>query len=808
MAKTLTAAATSVWKRKHGRHETFTVEYKRRYWNGSAYVYEAAWTVLTPSDVPAPGTISWKLDTTTQNTILASNVTLLLDNSKGKWLATAYDPSVFAADAVATLGYEPYMTKFRIQHGYVLDDGTTELVSLFVGYLADYSLRGGNAGISYTIKGSEILLEQADAQNVSDAFTLENCSPATGDGTNKEFLTTSIGVWQISVVQQNGSTKTQGTDYTLSQMDETGAAKITMVTAPTAGHTMKATGRKWKAAQTIETLIGLLCDEAGIGSGVRTINPVIIPGSASGSKTIDSQANWEAGTVLTNIGTAWSVGDIVRKWLVVDDFSDGDYTNNPSWTVVAGTPTISSGKLLLGASSDEIYLPFTKMTGSWEWKWQSGGGVPVVRFIGTSNSSNYAVAYNPVGTLFLLKNTTAQASGSTVLGSAAVAALSTERTLRVTRSSDGEMKVYYDGVLKITATDTSVASSTEMRLGMGAGGGNSNRIDDLYFCEEVDAAGTSSGTAVWESAIQDILSTPTAWGTLDKIETLNGGTITYATASSTDGASWDAYADIVGGVIQSALKRYFKVRVTIVPATASLTSPVCSQIVANFSVSAINLSIAIFKGKTCFSAIQDLAKIADYEWGFEGDGDFFFRSKTVSGAAVMDLDQDNGILDLSQYKPGWDKIINAGQVKYGDKSQYYAEYNGVTAGEAEPTSDSRFSTRPKSESMNYLLANDLNLGTARARLLYQSNYLPRARANISLWMTPQVDLSDIVSVSYFNDPKMRAQVLGDALLTYGDDFLSFGDPMNVVMRDKRMKVVGVSYNIADGTTDLELLEVL
>ena len=54
----------------------------------------------------------------------------------------------------------------------------------------------------------------------------------------------------------------------------------------------------------------LLADEAGIVSGDRSIAPVIFPGGLSGTKTIDVQADWEAGTVLTNINTTASPGDI------------------------------------------------------------------------------------------------------------------------------------------------------------------------------------------------------------------------------------------------------------------------------------------------------------------------------------------------------------------------------------------------------------------------------------------------------------------------------------------------------------------
>jgi len=810
--KTLTAAANSVWKRKHGRHETFTVEYKKRYWNGSAYVYQAAWTVMDPSDNPPPSGISWKLDTTTQNTILASNVSLTLDNSGGKWLPTTYEPSIFAVDATATLGYEPYMTKFRIQHGYVLDDGTTELVSLFLGYLADLSIRGGESTVTYTIKGSEILLEQADAQNVSDAFTLEDCSPATADGTNTEFYTTSVGVWQISSLEQNSVEKTQGTHYKLSQLDETGPALITMVTAPTAGHTMKVTGKKWKANQAIETLIGLLCDEAGIGSGVRTINPVIIPGSASGSKTITTQADWEAGTVLSYINTTNAPDSIISgAWREIADFDGG---SSDGFTL-SGVATIinfegSDYRLDVSGGAGYGYKASAIAYGSWQadlHNWADSISADAdFQFIRTSGGNSYGVIFGgsgAAGTVGFSKNGAALGSPYTMDTSTA------PFTVRVTRSTAGEMKLYINGTLRQTATDADYTTCEQIRFNAPGGGGGGDyafSIDNIYVSGVVDATGdeATETVAVFESAVQDILSTPTAWGTLEYTETLNGGTITYATASSSDNVTYEAYADISGGVMQSTLARYFKVRATFTLSSSGV-SPQLDELVANFQVSAINLTIAIFKGKNCFQAITDLAKISDYEWGFEGDGDFFFRSKTVSGDADFDLDQDNAILEMTQYRPGWDRITNIGQVRYGAESQYYAEYNATLASESSPTSQEKYSSKIKSESMPYLLANDLNLGAARARVLYDGR-TPRARVNLTLWMTPHIDLADIVSVSYFTDPKKRHPMIGDNLMTWEN--AEFGDPGNVILRDKHMKVVGVTYNIKQGTTDLELLEIL
>ena len=840
MAKSVSAAFTAIWKRKYGRKEVFTVEYKRRYWTGSAYAYESSWTTLDASQIPAPRSIHWRLDTPNMNTVLASNVTLSMDNRNNVWLPSTTSPSIFAADATATVGYEPYLTKFRIRFGYILDDGTTEILSLFTGYLEDFSLKGGTGTVDYYLSGNEILLKKADAQNVSTAFTLEDCSPATGDGSNKVFLTTSIGVWKITDVQVNGVSMTQGSDYTLSQMDAITAAKITFTTAPTSAHTVKCTGRKWKADQTIEALIALLCTEAGIGSGDRTINPVVFPGSVSGSKTIDTQAQWELGTVLTNISAATSSGDIGLRWIKVDNFADGEYTTSPVWTLLkiggSGSISAATGALVCSISGVNsqisIQTPFDKATGTISFTTgnfsglsaagNSGFGDGVVFMFmcaATGGTDGKVTGYGLRFNLFafggnnqvqLVRYNNELPTLGTVLASCGAIPVGTTNTWNISRTVAGLMTVYKDGVSVGSATDATFTTC----LFMGVAGYTSiassaiyPTIDDIYYSFDTDGTYTVSTGSVYESQSFDILSTPTAWGVLAATETLNSGTIVYATASSTDGISFDAYVNISGGVIQSALKRYFKIRATITAATGSYTTPLVSKLVANFSVTTVNLAIANFKGKTCYAAITELAKYADYEWGFDGDGLFFFRSKTVSGAFDLEIDQDRAIVKLNDYRPGWDRISNSGQVRYGDDA-YYAEYNSTSASATSPTSAERFYAQILSESSSIILANDVRLSAARAQVIYENNYLPRERYSVTCWMTPQADLADIVRISYFDNQKLNNPILGDNLLTWGGEDVGFGQPQNIVARDVDTKLVGLAFNIEEKTTEMELQRIL
>ncbi len=108
-------------------------------------------------------------------------------------------------------------------------------------------------------------------------------------------------------------------------------------------------------------LVGLLCDEAGIGSAIRSIEEPIFD-AVDQSVITTSLADWNAGT-LQNISSLAVQGSIRKKWIVLDDFSDGDYTSDPVWTLNGGTYIINLGKftaLLPIILSKSTYVPRTK----------------------------------------------------------------------------------------------------------------------------------------------------------------------------------------------------------------------------------------------------------------------------------------------------------------------------------------------------------------------------------------------------------------------------------------------------------------
>ena len=76
MAKSVTSQFLDEVNRKNGAIYIQRVRYKRRYWNGSAYVYEAAYKILDDDTFGKIGPITWVNDFPKLNEFRAQNVAL------------------------------------------------------------------------------------------------------------------------------------------------------------------------------------------------------------------------------------------------------------------------------------------------------------------------------------------------------------------------------------------------------------------------------------------------------------------------------------------------------------------------------------------------------------------------------------------------------------------------------------------------------------------------------------------------------------------------------------------------------------
>lgn len=756
---------------KRSNQAKIVVRYCRNYWNGSAFVYERnpdnslKWTQINMLDYVDCGQIVWKLDTPKLNTFKASNVTLRLKNDLWQWLPTN-TAGIFGPDAVATQGYLPFLTMFQIQYGYVYADGSEELVNLITGVWVDENYDTQNRYVEVIVSGNEELLDLADAQEVSDTFTNETMSPSTGDGNNKVFTTSSTGVWFIDAktgISAGGSNKAQGADYTLSGLNQyNGVVTVTFVTAPANGASMKATGKKWKTLSKIEDLIALLCTQAGIGASQRSIQPALFPGGTSQREIINTKAQWLAGT-LTNTDAMIKPDSLALGYEITNaDFETGDLTGwnathstrgnaSVQGTVVHGGAHAAS----LGASAD----------------------------VGTTTA--YAAVTDSSGGSIAAQTTLSFGSGFQ------------QGTLTV--PSVGAGTYYLTFYLNVGGEWTQIVST--LSISGGAGGttlsfwyylrGNiSVGVSATLFIDDVVAHGiAASGT--WLSPEIDLGGAPAAWGALVPAGSLNGGTWSFETqTSTTSGSGYESLIALDGnGIPQSGLKQYLKIKVTLNGNNGSLSTdgPVLNQIVLNFVSTIIQVAMANFSGKTCLAAIERLAQLCDYEFGFDGSGNFFFRSKAVSTTPVFQVDQTNAIVRLSSLKNGYAKVINVGQVTY---NEYYSQYDSSSAPETQPTSQQAYRSQILSEDdSDILLAYDPAIAGGRAQLIHDNNYRPRRECVADTYIMPFADLSDVHGVTYMDDPKMADNVLGDPYQLSGAAGPASLIPLNKVP----MKAIGITF---------------
>ncbi len=835
-----------LWHQMRGKPERLRLRHKRRYKNGAgSYVNAADWTVLEEYEWKSIGKIPMALDVPFQNVFKIGTVSIVVPNAYGEWIEAAVPPSFFAADGTAEDGYLLYRTLIQVQHGYKLSDGTVEWVSVFTGVVLRVRITGKGATAVVDVASKAHLLEKADAEEVADTFTLEDCIPATGDGSNKAFETTTEGVDHLTDLQVNAVSLDKASEYRTENANErdsagnTGRLAITTDAAPGNLQTVKASGKAWKKDQTIDTLLGLLFTEGDIPAGERTIDPILFPGGLSGSVAIDAQADWEDGTLIQNVSTVTVAGRILKKWLKVDDFSDGDYTASPAWTVT-GPTTGSLYSIVSGAF---------RVRNDWGLEPQSyaqafvqyWGAVATVvpeeprtfRFrlstvlpSGSARVTCWDISGNGEFSFFfdVAANKVYLDRGAThVLDLGAIPGAGFHQ-YRLLRDTDNVHRVYIDGVAKGTFNGAAggVGGATRCIVNVQASGTDNCYvdIDDIYYStEEIETAGPDTTACRFESEEFDLLSAPTAWGTLDIVEELRSGTIGYETnVAAASGGPYDGWVAIDAStkVIQSNLKRYLKIACDITPAAIDSLkgSPYVDSLTANFTVSTVNVSLAIHRGRTVMQQIERYLRIPDYELAMKGDGTAHVRAKDPDPTPVITITQGDGILDVLAYDDGIpDRVVKAGRVRHGE---FVSVYDGDAAGADADTLALEAELKGKvldEDLSDVLLSLDVNLADSRARVIYENNRRaaddprPKRRLRLKTWIIPWLELSDVVRVAFYDNPYMRQFLAADPLHKPGP-YYNWGDPANIIAKYQDFKVLSYAPDYDTHTAEMLVEEVV
>jgi hypothetical protein len=426
--------------------------------------------------------------------------------------------------------------------------------------------------------------------------------------------------------------------------------------------------------------------------------------------------------------------------------------------------------------------------------------------IGVNNFYNgYSVKIELSGTsgnIKLMRNDSATIGVETELGSAGITRDTTAHPIRVDRYPGGRIVVSWDNLQKIDVTDNTYTTGNYYGL----------RVDSSLFQNWDFGAGqaiyipTTSITSTWVSATIDEGAAPEAWSPITYVQDLDtGGSTAYYTRSSTDGISWDAWILVPANLqIQSALKRYIQLRVDMTTDTTANQDPTVHELSSGSITTSTRITLANFTGKTVYQAIQELAKFANYEWGFKPDETFFFRSKFVSTTPVMTLTQSNYLMMVLSVSNGFSRVYSTVRAVYGsfqtdvaDDSTHYLD----------PTA--RFSRqRLQVEGGSLLISADADVASGVAGAFFSYYKRPRRIFKVQAKFLPQLDLSDTVNVSFRDNYPSKLWFLGDTNVYLGQtDINLYGSPEQVI-DDTLCKVTGMRIDTNQCTTEFDFEEIL
>jgi hypothetical protein len=265
------------------------------------------------------------------------------------------------------------------------------------------------------------------------------------------------------------------------------------------------------------------------------------------------QTQWQAGSVGSGLSTTYSSGAVVLPSNgLVDDFSDGDFTANPTWSVLGSTPTVDSSRVKWSTGAAQgLYLNISQSTGTWRWSYEhddsadDGMGVVVLSsFAFTSlststmrpstgyNKDGYFIYMFPVNGLFALESGTVSAAGFSSPGAG-----NNNYKLVITSSS---ASLYINEAEAVTISRSSYTNLSYLTFGVMAYIDSGPALTvPAYFDNFSITPDTATGitSSTFTSRSFSVGRNETIVGQFTATDTLNSGTITYAVYSDSNTAA-------------------------------------------------------------------------------------------------------------------------------------------------------------------------------------------------------------------------------------------------------------------------------
>ena len=762
------------------------VEFKRRLWNDSTKVfdYESSWTVLPENEILKASPVTWKLDADISNVFKVSNVSLDVLNFDNKW-DTENDDGIFGVDAGSpSFKYERYLMKFRIRSGFKFLSGADEIVTIFSGVAVEYVRNSMSRTCQIQLNGLETTLFNTKAEDIANFVVAENIG--TGDTSTTEFTTTNPGVGEITKVTLAGVPQVLGDDYTVSDTNNASlSAKVTFASPPGSGVAIAADYYYWTLNQSFKETVEALLTAGGISSGNQLVSDIIFPNDVLNTVVIDSEADFNAG-ILTEMVTDEHPGLLELNWLASANFTAETWSqSNSGWTITifGGDSTLSSNgtefvynansaafRATAFRSSDKIhgYYAFkykfdtadANQTLQYHLKTVSTSALPsdmrgiiitpsqvtIIGIGGTNFSFSSGTTYHTVEFFFTGNKTRILIDGSPV----------------------------FDIILSLRClyvyTTFLGTPNTTMRL-------------KEFFSPK------TLGIGEWQSDTIDAGILPSGWGDFTVIEERENysNAINYYTRTSDNDVSYDAWVLINGVIVGSTLRRYIQIKAEFEFPANHISSnvygdPHVDRITFKFTTSSTAIVLPEFTGLNVYEAILKLAQFANYEVGYGPDEIFFFRSRATT-TSILSLDQSNYISKITGLITGDDKVVGSVRATYGPYVKEITD-DGITAnGPGARVLERRFEITPDA---GIQIPTGADVVTSIAIQFAEYFFFPKRRFRMTTKFLPQLDLSDVVQVSF-----------------------QYGEPDTVpIMVAVNCKIIGAKYDTTKHFCEFELEEVL
>ncbi|MCX5784594.1 MAG: hypothetical protein NTX59_02800 [Elusimicrobia bacterium] len=210
--------------------------------------------------------------------------------------------------------------------------------------------------------------------------------------------------------------------------------------------------------------------------------------------------------------------------------------------------------------------------------------------------------------------------------------------------------------------------------------------------------------------------------------------------------------------------------------TSGANPPAHTLSIITLTTKDILITMANFGSRSVLDVIKELAKIADFDIGLDGDGRFFFKNKTTATAPLITLDGSN-IEKVQSISPGWDRVYNSIRANFGE---FVKTADSQTEGDPSPTSNQRFGIRPLSVGGGGMLFQaDVDLATVMAKRYFSRYKEPKRRATLTTRFMPEMELSDRVRLN-IPDPRQIGEAFDARIIGIAHDLMNFRSEMDLL----------------------------